>query len=203
MTKNLAIVGVFVLAVIFGVSYLKPANITIQNAPASQSNQSGQLGAVPTLDNVDNPYTSIGGVQTFSQNYGFGATSSIVCAGQNPYAATSTIVRFSAKVLTGLIGTNKFSFATSSSLQGASSTPAMLFEHSVPSLAQDYVVWNPISTSTASAGKILVDQGNPGNQDDVNPFILRPNEFWQYRIATGTPGVGYYQGTCKITIQKI
>ena len=54
------------------------------------------VGAVPTLDGVDNPFVSIGGLRYYYYEQQFTATSSVLCSIKNPLNATSTLLSYSA-----------------------------------------------------------------------------------------------------------
>lgn len=95
--KNVIIGLVAVVAIIFGVSYLKPPSITVQVPKAETA--SPALGA---LAGPDIPYNwfSFGGVRRFAARSGLNQASTTICALQSP-AATSTLVSSSVSFTTG------------------------------------------------------------------------------------------------------
>lgn len=182
-------VGV-VLALVFSVYALNRAGQAVVNQVAPS------FGAVPTLDGVDNPYYSIGGVRFFNQNSPVMASSTRLCSIQNPFRATSTISSISVQITgTGISGANTYSISTSTTAY-ASSTPVLVLDHTIPANSSNSMVWYPMaSTSNANPARIL---GNsPTGESNI---IVYPNEYLNVALAT-TTGAGalttYYTGSCK------
>src|SRR3990167_3552815 len=110
-----------------------------------------KLGAVSTLDGVDNPYVSICGKKMYYATIPMAATSTRVCSFRNPFNATSSIVSFSAAITTGITGSNYFDLGTTTVANGlGSSTPVLLSKHYVLSGGQDSVSWVPGTASTTN-----------------------------------------------------
>src|SRR3990167_10834232 len=65
--------------------------------PKVQTQVQNVLGAVPTLDGVDNPSVSIGGNKQYYFSQTLTATSSFICSLKNPYNATSSIMALGAQ----------------------------------------------------------------------------------------------------------
>lgn len=155
-------------------------------------------GATATLDAVDNPYVSIGGVKTYNYNQQIAATSSVFCSIKNPFGATSTVSSYSVNGLTNGLGTQTFDLSTSSTAIGSSS-PAFLRAYSTGTGAFP-ALWTPEGTTT-NANVIGMSAKNTGQSD----IILGPTDYLNARIATGTPNVfvNYITGTCTGVIRKL
>src|SRR3990167_6033789 len=100
--KNLAVTGLAVLAVIFGVSYLKVTTVTnVVNVPEQQISQQNepQYGAFPGPD-VNSPYLAVNGVETYYYSSRLNQASTTICSFKTP-AATSTLQNASVKITTG------------------------------------------------------------------------------------------------------
>ncbi len=209
--KNINIIAgvAVVLAVIFGVSYLKPTTVqNMVNVPPQEQAQHTQsnYGAVSSLDGVDYPYVSIGGQREFHKTYQFSATSSIPVIIPNPFGATSTIIYIRSEITKGITGANTFDISTTSSSTGyGSSTPALIYAHSVATGAQDYVVWSPnglsSTTPTINGAQVLLNTAIDG----TSGFVLKKNESLTLRFATSSAGTfagGYLIGTVDVVIRR-
>lgn len=187
-----------VLGLIMGtMAYNKPFPQPVQNETKSQN-----VGATATLDNVDNPFVKIGGVDFAYKSTPMAATSSEICAMKNPYSGTSTLASFSAEIKTGILGANTFSLSTTSNSTGyGSSTSYFVLDHSIASNGVDSMYWFPTSATTTNA-RILPGITSTGE----GTLTLAPGDWVTYKIAT-TTGAGtlaaYYQGTCKYVFKKI
>ena len=200
-TQNLLkVLGGALVVVFLGVSAFKTNTVNV-NLPQDNTT----FGATPTLDGVDFPRVSINGNVTYFANQNFAATSTRLCRIKNPLAATSTIVSFTARVTSGILGANTFSLGTSSSAaQGyATSTPALMFEHTVATGAQDQVYWNPLLSSATTSLKLLPAM-NPTTGE--NNAILGPNEYLVLALGSttaGTVNAVYYSGYCQAELKKL
>lgn len=192
-----------VVSLVFSVYCLNRVGQTVvqQVAPS--------LGAVPTLDAVDNPYTSIGGRKRFYWNVPITATSSVICAVKNPYGkATTTVDNVAVNITGGILGANKFDISTTSNTSGyGSSTPAFVAGRPVPSTALASFGFNPgQSTTTHSLSPTTRDIILP-SIDGQGGFtnILGPDEWLSVRISTTSPGTfsTYYSGTCSGEFTKL
>jgi hypothetical protein len=183
------IIGVAVVALLLGVvNFFKTPVQEVLN-----------VGAVSTLDGVDSPYTRIGGVATAYISVGFEATSTRVCKIKNPYTSTSTVLAFSARVSTPLspAAANSFTLSTTSNSGGyGTSTPFLIFNHTVASGAQDTVFWTPQSATSTSPSNILPGMNNADGSQLVS---LAPNQYLVWAISTSSVAStmsAYYGGTC-------
>ncbi len=157
------------------------------------------VGATPTLDGVDNPYVKISGHQTAYVTQPINATSTMLCNIKNPYMSTSTLLNFSVRVTTGILGANAYSVSTSSSYYG-SSTPALVLNHNIPTGSNDGMIWLP-SSATTSPGVL------PGVSPSGESFVqLKAGEFAVARLST-TTGAGaltsYYGGQCSAEFMRL
>lgn len=178
-------------------AYNKPASV-----PAVQEDKTQSLGAVGTLDNVDNPFVSISGVQTYSARVPMTATSSEICAAKNPFGATSTLAYFSEQITSGIVGSNTFSLSTTSNSTGyGSSTGYFILDHSVASNALDSAYWLPSSATTTST-RILPGITTTGEGN----LFLAPGDWVTWKLGTTTSAgalAAYYQGSCKFVFRKL
>ncbi len=161
------------------------------------------LGAVPTLDGVDNPDTSIGGLKTKYLRQSITATSTKVCRIRNTYA-TSTVLSVSLAVKTGILGATQVSLSTTTAAQAgfATSTGYLVFEHTIASGAQDYINWLPGLASTTNLRVI----GNATSTGENTQTILNPGEYLSWGLASttaGTVNAAYYTGTCSAVVQEL
>lgn len=196
MTKNIITYVGIVLAIVLGVFGLSSKNTVIKQ----------NVGATTSLDQVDSPYYSIGGVRLYSSRQAMSATSTQVCTFNNPFRATSTVVRFSSVITTGILGTNKFTLSTTSTTNlgsYGSSSPALVLEHSVAASAVDSMVWVP-NYGTSTPGVLgIAYAGGDGTGAGI---LLGPNEALTYRFSTSTANTAltaYLAGSCSATIQQI
>ena len=207
-TKTINIVaGVgVILAVIFGVSYLKPTTVNnIVNVPEQQAQQVAQnYGAVPTLDGVDNPYVKINGYAEYWYSAGITSTSSAFCSVLNPFApATTTVLAAGTRISGTISAASSYDISTSTTLYG-SSTPAFVYADSVGAAAQKITNWYPryASSTAAVVGKELYIDINYPVVAQEYPYILTGTQRLNWRIATATPGTDYYEGLCTAKFRK-
>ncbi len=189
-----AISLVFALVLIVGgvaayvVTHQKPTEV----APVAEL-----PGSTSTLNLVDDPYTSIGGLQSYSKSVSLAATSSVFVSIKNPFAATSTVVLMSLQTTSNGMGAQTFDVSTSSTNVG-SSTPALGYGVSVGATRTSYV-WSPATTTNGT----VIGAATSGN--GVSNIILGPNEYLNFRIASGTPGTfaAYLKGNVNVLIRKL
>ena len=194
MKNNILVGAIIAIVVLIGAYFILPRQVV--NTVVER------LGAVSTLDGIDSSYTSIGGLKTWFGTLSMTATSVVPCTIPNPFGATSTIVRASHRITTGLLGANSITLSTSSTAQATGSIPALMLSHSIGSNAQDYAMWFPIATTTqSSSNKNSIWDGI--NSDGSSPILLRPTESLQWRVATITPGTGFFTGSCSAVIHKL
>lgn len=207
-SKNVVIGVGAVLLVILGVSYLKPAAVNVEVKVPQTETRELPLAAVSTLDGVDTPDVSIGGRKTYQKTIPFTATSSVVCSVKNPFNATSTMASFSAVISRGLLGANTFTLSTSSSAFGSisgttgygSSSPAFIKDKTVASTLSDSISFRPYATTTTnSVGYVWDSFPVAGGQN----WVIGATDYINLRIATGTPGLGFYGGSCSYNLEKL
>lgn len=151
-------------------------------------------------------YENKGGVTYAYTNVSFSSTSSVPVIIPNPFgAATTSIDSVVCKITTGVTGTNTFDLSTTTGTGGyGSSTPALIYGHSVATGAQDTFVWTPYLTAstTLATGKLF--SMDTGLKDGTSPFFLAPSAFVTLRIATATPGTlaTPYGGSCSAQFHK-
>lgn len=207
--KNLGILGsiLAIALLIGGVMLLSRAGQSQPQQPSPSEVQ--KEGAIPG-NNIDGSYFTVGGINYYYGRQTMAATSSSVCVFPNPFgSATSSIVRFQSQIssssATGIgIAALKFDLSTTTAAGGyGSSTPALIYGHSLAAGAKDSVQWQPTSSSTPSSSQILTINSG-ATADGSSPFVLGPSEKITYRIASGTPGTfsTYLVGTCNVLIQQ-
>lgn len=195
MSKSLKFLSVAILVIAIGGSYFFP-----------QIKQ-GVLGAVSTLDGVDNPFVSINGVKTFNYGASLTATSSYVCSFQNPYNATTSIVSVGAEsTANGIAVANNLYVSTSTTAFGTS-TPALVDSFAMGTGQWTLELQKNSATSTQSASNPNGTQANllPGrNQAGASNYILGPTEWVTFKIATTTGGTfsTYNVGKCSGVLKR-
>src|SRR3990167_8795010 len=104
MTKNLKIVLSVAIVIAIGGSYM---------FPRVQQTVNQVLGAVASLDGVDNPYVTINGHREWRGTIQMTATSSVICDFSNPFTSTSSVEMLSAvSTNTGIAAANNFFWST-------------------------------------------------------------------------------------------
>lgn len=158
------------------------------------------LGAVPTLDSVDNSFVSIGGAKYYYYSQAIAATSSTVCSIRNPFNATATLSDYGASVTSvGGLGAQRYDLATSSTAYGTS-TPAFIKEFLSPNAAWT-MAWSPATTTnTRLIG--LEPTGTIGNSN----VLIASGEYLNFKISTtSTSGTfaTYLSGQCNGVLKKL
>mgnify|MGYP001609405071 CR=1 FL=1 len=178
------------------------------------------LGAIPGNE-VNGDTFIIGGLDLAKNEQALTATSSALCAFQNPFAATTTIQGVSIQVTRGVLGANTLDISTSSTRVG-SSTPALVFARSVASLSAASIVWQPNSaTSTPGATAGQNDPIGRGVLSGIvqatgeSNYVLGPNAWLTVRLATSSAETGGssdgvsgsfaspFQGSCTFELKKL
>ena len=157
-----------------------------------------QLGAVPTLDGVDSPFTSIGGTRTAYITQNLLATSSTICSVRNPFA-TSSLNVISVRITSGILGTNNYSVSTSTNTY-ATSTSVLVYDNVVTENLGDTMVWYPNASTTHP--RVLPSFAFNGESTSV----VRPGEYVNVRLSTTTGATdlaAYYKGTCSVEFRQI
>src|SRR3990167_3996477 len=167
--------------------------------------QQAVFSGVPTLDGVDNPNVSIGGVKTYYHSQSFTATSSFICSLRNPFNATSSIESLSAvSTNVGISQTNALFVSTSTTAYGTSTANlinafAMGGGEWAVSLAKN------TATTTGELGVNISGTVLEGaNVDGSSNYFLKPTEYITWKIATTTGGtyVTYDTGTCSAVLRQ-
>lgn len=190
------IVGLTALTLVFGVLYTKSQQVIKVTVTSPEQSQSPSFGAVPTLDGVDNPFVSIGGLRQYYYSQPMAATSSVACSIKNPFNATSTVLNYTAALSANRLGAQQFDVSTSTTVLG-SSTPALIRVATGAALIPGAWAWLPNSSSTAT----LLDT----NLNGTSPIVLAPYEYLNLRYSTGTPSAftTYNTGRCSGVIQAL
>ena len=174
--------------------------------------QQAVLGAVPTLDGVDNPYYSIGGVRFFNYRQNISATSSVICIQRNPFTGTSTLESYSVQVTSnGIAAAQNLYVSTTTGTAGyGSSTPAIMSGFAAGT-GQFTAIWGG-NTATGTANVLTtVDSAVkadllPGvSNTGASNYIVGPLEYVTTRVATATPRTldTYYTGMCRGVFREI
>ena len=218
--NKIVILGVIALVVSVFVSLainspvvldIKEAVVAIREVADAVKNSARSLGSIPG-DIVDGIFFSIGNNKRAYKEFPISATSSAICAFQNPFNSTSSIVSAGINITRGVTGDNNFDISTTTNdFKFGSSTPALVYGHLLQSLKQQSVPWRPNATSTSNAvtGASLTNPFRgvlPGlTSTGVSNYILGPNEWVTWRIATSSAGTFAtpYAGTCTIELEKL
>lgn len=199
-TKLVSFIVAGVLVAALG--YLSGSHTGAPAAAPTDQPQDGQdpsFGATATLDAVDNPFVSIGGAKFYYGNRALSATSSVVCSIKNPFSATSTVSGISMSVPVNGLGAQVLDVSTSSTAY-ASSSPAFVKGYSAGAPAFSFS-WLGVA-STTNPLVIGFDQtGTTG----ISPYVVGPQEYVNFRIATTAAGtfVTYYKGNCTVVFEKM
>ncbi len=164
------------------------------------------FGATSSLDGVNSGYMRINGQREFRASVGMMATSSTVCAVQNPYNATTSIVAASAEVTSrgGITASGHNFYISTSSSAHASSTPALVSAYSMGTGQFSIeMAKNSATTSPVGAGNNTVLQGM--SLTGSSNYILGPSEWVTWKIGTTTAGTfsSYMTGECSLVLKKV
>ena len=179
--------------------------------PKVQTQVKEVFGGVSTLEGVDHPFVKINGQRKWYGSKSIVATSSVLCAFQNPYGATTTIEAASLEVTARgtLTQANNLTFSTSTGVY-SSSTPALMLDQAMGT-GQFSFEWGK-NTSTTS---IALAPGSTGNANLLagrtaagrSNYILGATEWAVWGIATTTGSAGtfvtYPTGECSLVLKKI
>ena len=218
--NKIVVFGIIALVVLVFASFvakspvvldIKEVAVAIREVTDAIKNSARNLGAIPG-DVVDGIFFSIGGNRRAYKEFPISATSSAICAFQNPFNATSSIVSAGLVITRGVTGDNNFDISTTTNdFKFGSSTPALVYGHLLQSLKQQSVPWRPNGTTT-SVGTIGVAAGTPFRgvlpgltNSGASNYILGPNEWVTWRIATSSAGTFAtpFAGTCTIQLEKL
>lgn len=155
----------------------------------------GELGAATGPD-ISSPYLQWGGVEMWNASVSINtATSSVLCSIQNTSGATTSLAFFGAHINTNGIAQNQtFDISKSSTAYGTSS-PAFIKAGAITGSAQKDVAWETGNGTTTASGILGSDSFLKTGE---TPFLVAPNEYVNFKIASGTPGTfsSYYSGNC-------
>ena len=108
MNKNIKFLSVAMLVIAIAGGYYFPK---VQQTEVQQTVQN-VLGAVASLDGVDNPYVTINGHREWRGTIQMTATSSVICDFSNPFTSTSSVEMLSAvSTNTGIAAANNLTNA--------------------------------------------------------------------------------------------
>ena len=202
MHKKIYIVALVAILVIAIGSYYFPQS-------TQQIIREKVIGAVATLDGVESGFMTINGNKQFRFAQPIQATSSVVCSLKNPYQATSSIdtIGITAANRGDLSAANNLFISTSSTAYG-SSTMAFAELFAMGTGQFSYSFSKNVATSTFASSNVMGAPLNvlPGRADNgASNYILGPNEWITWRIATSTAGTfgTYMGGTCSAVVDKI
>ena len=193
--KNLTTVltaAIVALVIVVGAfSFYKPEPVIVPS-----------VGSVPTLDGVDFPYYSIGGIRYYNYEQSISATSSAICSAR--VQATSTLESASVFAATSdMVAVLAVDISTSTTQYG-SSTPGFVSSWPAPAGVGFSIVYNGVGTTTSS--KVIgltpsLAYGHIGASDN----IIYPGQYVNVRLATTTPGTfnSYLKGTCGMVFREI
>lgn len=164
----------------------------------------GRLGAVATLDGVDNPYTTINGVGTYYYSQPITATSSAFCSIRNPYATTTIPRSLNVQVSANGMGATIIDISTSTSQYGTSS-PAFVKAFSLGANAAGNIIWAGGSGTSTSATVLGLTNTATGVTNGTSDIFLKANEYITFRISSSTPGTftTYLSGRCTGVLQSL
>lgn len=191
-TQKYLVAGVVVAVLLSGYNFVSSP----KDGANGQNGQNG-LGAVPTLDGVDSPYMTIGGVRGGWFSSPIIATSSTICSIKNPFTSTTTVTRAGLNITQGILGSNNVSLSTSTNSY-ATSTQGLVIDAAIQSLSPASVFWT-YGVGTTTSSRLLANASATGQSQ----VLLGPGEYLNWRIATST-GAGalpaYYVGNCTAEI---
>lgn len=189
---NKGAINVAVSSVVALLLSLAALGVAATHTTPAVSEPQHKVGSLAGPD-IPSSYLRWGGVQVVHGSLAPVATSSVFCSIQSP-AGTSTLTMASWRVDgVGGFGTGQaFDIATSTN-GVATSTPALVAAASLGTSQ----VWVPSASSTGIATQVLSNGGNTNGV--VNAFVLPPNTFVNFRVATSTPGTfsSYLSGNCQ------
>ena len=176
--------------------------------PRVQQTVNQVLGAVSSLDGVDNGSVSINGYKEFYFTNTLTATSSFICSFQNPYQATSSIVAVGAQATNaGVAEANNLYISTSTTAYGTSTTALV---QAFPMGTGQWTVELEKNSATTSVtnvtlGGVPVDLLPGRTNTGASNYILGPTEFITWKIATTTGGTytTYDVGVCTARVKRM
>lgn len=194
MSTNIKIIGGAIVAVILSV--LGVHLFSSPNSPVAPAN----YGAVSSPDLPFN-YLCVGGNCSYKAKVALTASSSVICAIQNPTGATTTLAGAGMSVngVGGFTVSPTMDISTSTSQYG-SSTPAFVYAHTLTATPGSIVAYYP-GTQNTSATIWGVISG-----DGSQTAVIAPNQYVTFRIATSSAGTfagGYLTGFCSAEFRSL
>lgn len=174
----------------------------IVNVTVPKQEFNAKLGAVSSLDSVDNPYMNINGVQYYHYKQNIAATSSTICSLNNPFPLNKRyeIISYSADVTAnGIAVAQKLTLGTSTDAYLTPSGPWFMRDVTVGTGAFT-VAWGGLATTTSPTYL----WGNDKIGGDTGATV-GPSERLNLRISSTTPGTfaSYYTGTCSALLKQL
>lgn len=199
--NNIIVSGIVAgaISILIGIAFIT----TAPAAPTQPTNQDQTFGSLTGPD-ISSPYLNWGNVSLFNVGIQAAATSSTFCSIQNPAHATSTILGVGLSVAATGLGAQTFDVGTSTTNLGTSS-PAILKAATVPSAGAEPISWLPGANVSTTSIAVLGNGMVPPQADGHSLFILGSNDYINYKIASGTPGVfaSYLTAKCTVRLQKL
>ena len=194
----------------------KSASDEVSGLPVGEysTSEEDMLGAMPGNE-INDPCIITNGSKECSVTVAMqSATTSTFCSIQNPANATSTILAVGTGMREEMPQAQTYDISTTTAaFKYGSTTPALVFAHSIGAGVKDSIAWSPnMATSTEKfASAPIVVNGKEGVYnarhfaDGRHPFILGPTEYVTWRIATSSPSANYttFAGTCTLKVQKL
>lgn len=200
--KDKVLMGLGVVVLVLGAFMFFGSDKT-QQGPQGPAGRDGQsVGAVSTLDSVSSPFVKIGAKEMWFGAFGVNsATSSIICALKNPYGATTTMNRITARIDSNGMGAQVLYISTSTSAFATSTAgvPTLVAGKAVAASGKAEMSWYPGQATTTQGGVV-----GPLNSNGESPFRLLPSEFILVNVATATAGTftAYMTGQCTAALDK-
>jgi len=159
------------------------------------------LGAVSTLERVDNPFVHVNGSGYYYYYQPMTAgTSSVPCTLKIPFAKAA-LLDYTVNVTTnGSLATQKLSLGTSTDT-GAANQPSFLAFAIVPSTAFG-LSYSPGMATTSTVVNYIWGVGEGGQ----NPAVLTSSDYLNLKVASSSYGTfagGFYTGSCTAVIKKL
>ena len=157
--------------------------------------------AIPGTEVFGNEFT-LNGQTTYTLNTAIAQATSTICGFKNPNPrGTTTIEQAFVNISTGYTGANTIDFGTSTVSSGTSS-PALVKEYSIGSGAKATIqLAKNTATSTTGINSALSGVLPGMTSAGVSNYHLGPDQWFNFKIATGTPGTGGYTGTCWLVVK--
>lgn len=200
MNKSNIILGVLVVGLLSLTGYVATID---SGTTVIEKITDGKLGAIV---DIPSQYLNWGGLVTYNFKVPTTATSAMICSVKNPANATTSIDHLSLFVTSnGIAGTQKISISTSTNVHASTTKNALVSQFRPPASKGFQILWTPrsISANTAVTGENTLYWSYDAT---TSPFFLAPNEYINFGVSTGTPGLystGYYTGYCSGSLKVL